>query len=206
MIRELAPKDLAWRCPMNWLPKKDSTSIKPASTIVAQDRAVDAIAFGLAMRGIGFNVFVTGMSGTGRLTTIKSFVEKLAETDEKPDDICFVFNFRKPEEPCAIFLTAGAGSRLKQGMDDLIDDLSTNLPAILNDREFRSRIERAVEPLQKKERQTIEAFEKEVSEAGFVLVRYRRDGHAAGDPSSDRGTALRSKNWASWWRRQAQGR
>jgi len=170
MIRELRPKDLAWVCPKGWLPKKDSTSIKPASTIVAQDRAVDAIAFGLAMRGIGFNVFVTGMSGTGRLTTIKSFVEKLAVADEKPDDICFVFNFRKPEEPCAIFLEAGAGGRLKEGMDELIADLATNLPAILNDREFRSRIDRAVEPLQRQERETIEAFEKEVSEAGFVLV------------------------------------
>jgi predicted ATP-dependent protease len=170
MIRELKAKDLAWRCPASWLPKKDATSIKPATTIVAQDRAVDAIAFGLAMRGIGFNVFVTGMSGTGRLTTIKSFVEKLAEADEKPDDICFVFNFRKPEEPSAIFLEAGAGMRLKEGMNELIDELASNLPTILNDREFRSRIERAVEPLQKKERETIEAFEKEVGEAGFVLV------------------------------------
>ena len=170
MIRELKTKDLAWRCPVSWLPKKDSRSIKPATTIVAQDRAVDAIAFGLAMRGIGFNVFVTGMSGTGRLTTIKSFVEKLAEADEKPDDICFVFNFRKPEEPSAIFLEAGAGMRLKDGMNELIEDLASNLPAILNDREFRSRIERAVEPLQKKEHDAIESFEKEVGEAGFVLV------------------------------------
>ena len=170
MIRELKAKDLAWRCPVSWLPKKDSTSIEPATTIVAQDRAVDAIAFGLAMRGIGFNVFVTGMYGTGRLTTIKSFVEKLAEADEKPDDICFVFNFRKPEEPSAIFLKAGAGMRLKEGMKELIDELANNLPTILNDREFRLRIERAVEPLQKKERETIEEFEKEVGEAGFVLV------------------------------------
>ncbi len=170
MTRELKPKDLAWRCPLSWLPRKDSTSIEPASTIVAQDRAVDAIAFGLAMRGIGFNVFVTGMSGTGRLTTIKSFVERLAEADEKPDDICFVFDFRKPEEPCAIFLEAGAGYRLKKGMEDLIEELATSVPAILNDREFRSRIERAVETLQRQERETIEAFEKEVGEAGFVLV------------------------------------
>ncbi|MCG6950178.1 MAG: AAA family ATPase [Acidobacteria bacterium] len=170
MIRELKPKDLAWRCPAGWLPRKDSTSIKPASTIVAQDRAVEAIAFGLAMRGIGFNVFVTGMSGTGRLTTIKSFVEKLAEADDRPEDICFVFNFRKPEEPSAIFLEAGAGFRLKEGMEELIEDLSTNLPVILNDRDFRSRIDRAVEPLQRKERQVIEAFEKEVADAGFVLV------------------------------------
>jgi lon-related putative ATP-dependent protease len=170
MIHELKAKDLTWRCPVSWLPKKDSTSIQPANTIVAQDRAVDAIGFGLAMRGIGFNVFVTGMSGTGRLTTIKSFVEKLAEADEKPDDICFVFNFRKPEEPSAVFLKAGAGCRLKEGMDELIEELSTSLPAILNDREFRSRIDRAVEPLQRQEREAIEAFEKEVGDAGFVLV------------------------------------
>ena len=170
MIRKLRAKELVWRCPKSWLPRKDSTAVKPASTIVAQDRAVEAIAFGLAMRGIGFNVFVTGLSGTGRLTTIKSFVERLAESEEKPDDICFVFNFRKPEEPCAVFLEAGAGCRLKEGMDDLVDELSENLPSILIDREFRSRIERAVEPLQRQERELIETFEKEVTESGFVLV------------------------------------
>ena len=170
MIRKLRANELVWRCPKSWLPRNDSTAIKPASTIVAQDRAVEAIAFGLAMRGIGFNVFVTGLSGTGRLTTIKSFVERLAKSEDKPDDICFVFNFRKPEEPCAIFLRAGAGCRLKGGMDDLVEELAENLPTILNDREFRSRIERAVEPLQRQEREVIETFEKEVNEAGFVLV------------------------------------
>ena len=46
MIHKLKAKDLTWRCPVSWLPKKDSTSIKPASTMVAQDRAVDAIGFG----------------------------------------------------------------------------------------------------------------------------------------------------------------
>ena len=170
MIRELKPKDLAWRCPLSWLPKTDSTTVKPATTIVAQDRAVEAIAFGLAVGGIGFNVFVTGMSGTGRLTTIKSFVERLAESKKRPDDICFVFNFRKPEEPSAVFLVAGAGCRLRDGMDDLIEELSENLPGILNDRDFRSRLERAVEPLQRQEREIISAFEKEVADAGFVLV------------------------------------
>jgi predicted ATP-dependent protease len=170
MIRKLRANELVWRCPKSWLPQRDSSAVKPASTIVAQDRAVEAIAFGLGMRGIGYNIFVTGMSGTGRLTTIKSFVEKLAETENRPDDICFVFNFRKPEEPCALFLETGKGSLLKQGMDDLIEELASNLPSILNDREFRSRLERAVEPLKNQEKQLIESFEKEVAEAGFVLV------------------------------------
>jgi predicted ATP-dependent protease len=170
MIRELKPKDLAWRCPKSWVPRKGTSAVEPATTIVAQDRAVEAIAFGLGIRGIGFNVFVTGMSGTGRLTTIKSFVERLAEGEARPDDICFVFNFRKPDEPCVLFLKAEAGRRLRNGMNDLIDELSENLPGILADREFRSRIERAVEPLQRQERELVTAFEKEVTDAGFLLV------------------------------------
>jgi len=170
MIRKLAAEDVVWRCPDSWIPKPDSTAVKPATTIVAQDRAVEAIAFGLGMHGIGYNIFVTGLSGTGRLTTIKSFVERLAEGEVRPDDVCFVFNFRKPEEPNALFLKAGAGCKLKDGMEDLVRELSENLPGILNDKDFRSRIERAVEPLQRQERELTEAFEKDVKEAGFSLV------------------------------------
>lgn len=170
MVRELSLKELAWSCPKSWLPARGSASIDPASSVVAQERAVEAMAFGLGMRGIGFNVFVTGISGTGRLTTIKSLVEQLANEDGRPEDICFVFNFHRPEEPCALFLEGGAGSRLRDGMDDLIDELSENLPGILNDREFRSRLERAVEPLQRREKELVEAFEKEVKEGGFSLV------------------------------------
>ena len=170
MIRKLASNELFWQCPEEWVPDPDSTAVEPATTIVAQDRAVEAIEFGLGMRSIGYNIFVTGLSGTGRLTTIKSFVERLAEGEERPDDVCFVFNFRKPEEPSALFLSAGAGNRLKDGMDDLVRQLSENLPAILGDKDFRSRIERAVEPLQKQERELTEAFENEVKEAGFTLV------------------------------------
>ncbi len=170
MIRELQAEDLAWRCPDDWLPEGGPEAIDPAPSIVAQDRAVEAIEFGLGIRGIGFNVFVTGMSGTGRLTTIKSFVERLAASDGSPEDICFVFNFRAPEEPCALILKAGAGARLRDGMDGLIDELSENLPGILADREFRSRIERAVKSLQDRERELIKTFEKKVTDAGFSLV------------------------------------
>lgn len=170
MIRELKPKDLAWRCPKSWVPRTGTAAVEPATTIVAQDRAVEAIAFGLGMRGLGFNVFVTGMSGTGRLTTIKSFVERLAEGEARSDDICVVFNFRKPDEPGVLLLKAEAGRRLRDGMNDLIEELSENLPGILADREFRSRIDRAVEPLQRQERELVVAFEKEVTEAGFSLV------------------------------------
>jgi len=170
MARQLTPEELAWRCPEEWLPWESSADLPPATTIVGQDRAVDAIAFGLAAGGIGYNVFVTGLSGTGRMTTIKSFLDQLAEEETTPDDVCFVANFRSPEEPSALFLKPGAGRRLADGMDHLVQELSDSLPSILVDKDFRKRIERAVADLQQQEKQLIEGFEEEVKEAGFELV------------------------------------
>jgi hypothetical protein len=104
MIRQLEVEDLAWMCPDDWLQWQGSAEIDAATTIVGQDRAVEAIGFGLAMPGIGYNVFVTGLSGTGRLTTIKQFLEHIDGDPEIPADVCFVRNFRKPEETRALLL------------------------------------------------------------------------------------------------------
>ena len=170
MIRKLAVDDLAWTCPDDWLSWSSSGEIEPASTIVGQDRAVEAIAFGLDMPGIGYNVFVTGLSGTGRLTTIKQYLEKVDGDHSSPDDVCYVYNFRNPEKPRVLFLVAGAGRRLRDGMDFLIEELAENLPKIILDKEFRSRIERAVKGFQIQEREMVEAFDREVREAGFSMV------------------------------------
>jgi len=170
MIRNLAIDDLAWTCPDDWLSWPNSGEIEPASTIVGQDRAVEAIDFGLGMPGIGYNVFVTGLSGTGRLTTIKRFLERTNGDLEAPDDVCFVHNFRNPEEPRALFLEAGAGLRLRDGMLALVEELAENLPKILNDKEFRQLMERSVEGLQSREREMVESFDREVREAGFSMV------------------------------------
>ena len=170
MVRELPVDELAWRCPEDWIEWQRSDEIEPASTIVGQDRAVEAIAFGLAVDSIGYNVFVTGLSGTGKLTTIKTFLEQLASDEDRPDDVCFVFNFRNPEEPCALFLEAGAGRRFQAAMDDMIRELAESLPVALADKDFRRRLDRAVADFQRQEKELVEGFEKEVREAGFSLV------------------------------------
>lgn len=170
MIRKLETGDLAWSCPEEWLTCTSSAEIAPASTIVGQDRAVEAMEFGLGMPGIGYNVFITGLSGTGRLTTVKRFLEQADGDRPVPDDVCFVHNFRNPEEPRALFLEAGAGRRLRDGMETLVDELSEAIPKIVNHKDFRVRIERAVAGFQTREREMVEAFDREVREAGFSMV------------------------------------
>lgn len=170
MARELSVDELAWKCPENWIEWQGSDEIEPATTIVGQNRAVEAIAFGLGLTSIGYNVFVTGLSGTGRLTTIKRFLDQLADDHTRPDDVCFVFNFKAPEEPSAVFLEPGAGGRFRDAMERLIRELSESLPRVLGDKDFRHQLERAVADLQNQEKALVEAFEEEVKQAGFSLV------------------------------------
>jgi len=170
MIRELSSGELRWVCPPDWLPEGGTESIEPAEGIVGQDRAVDAIAFGLEMPGVGFNVFVTGLSGTGRLTTIKQFLDRIARGGPVPKDVCFVFNPVMPEEPRALLLEPGAGRRLRDAMDRMVDELRETIPSLLAAKEFRERVELAVAGLRRRERDIIETFEAEVEKAGFRLV------------------------------------
>jgi len=170
MARELTVDEVAWRCPEEWLPWASSDELEPATTIVGQDRAVEAIELGLGIRGIGFNVFVAGLSGTGRLTTITRYLDGLPRDAEAPPDVCFVYNFRTPEEPRALRLAAGAGRRLSSAMDDLVAELADGIPRALQDKDLRSRLEQAVSDIRAEERKLLETFDAEVRSAGFSLV------------------------------------
>lgn len=169
-MRQVGLQELSWICPEGWVSWDSSSEVEPAATIVGQGRAIEAIAFGLGMKGVGYNVFVTGLSGTGRLTTIKQFLEGRADDQPTPDDVCYVYNFLRPEEPSAVFLEAGAGRRFRDCMNDLVRDLAETLPTMAKDQAFRKRIEKAVEGLRDQEKKDITAFETEVQEAGFALV------------------------------------
>ncbi len=170
MSRELEARELRWTCPLEWIPEGGTASVEPADGIVGQDRAVEAIAFGLEVPGVGFNVFVTGLSGTGRLTTIKQFLDRLAEDGPVPRDVCFVQNFDRPEEPRALQLEAGAGRRLRDGVARMVEELRETVPSLLAAKEFRERVELAVANLRRQERDIIGAFEAQVEKAGFRLV------------------------------------
>ncbi len=53
------------------------------------------------MKSIGYNVFVTGLSGTGKMTTIQSLLAEIDRSGRIPDDLCYVHNFRHPDSPAA---------------------------------------------------------------------------------------------------------
>ena len=111
---ELTPDKLAWTLDPKKIPFDSSDDCKACEGIIGQERALKAIQTGLDIRSLGYNIFVTGMVGTGRTTTIKQLLEKMRTEEEKPDDILYVNNFKIPDEPSLIMLPAGKGRLFKE--------------------------------------------------------------------------------------------
>ena len=170
MARELEASELRWHPPADWLPAASTAEIEPSRGIIGQERAVRALEFGLSIESLGFNVFVTGLTGTGRMTAIELHIRPLAASGQPPDDLCYVFNFARPEQPRLLRVKAGRGSVLRDGLDKLLKEMSGSLPGLFDGEEFQQRLEVAVEELKSKQQELIHGFETKVKKAGFTLV------------------------------------
>jgi lon-related putative ATP-dependent protease len=170
VARELAANELRWHCPEEWLPADSTSKIEPSQGIIGQARAVRALEFGLSVQSLGFNVFVTGLTGTGRMTAIELHMRPLADKGEAPDDLLFVYNFARPEQPRLLRLAAGRGAVLRERLDKLLRDMAKGLPTMFEGEEFHQRLELTLEDLKSKQQELIKSFEHKVREAGFTLV------------------------------------
>jgi len=169
-FKELSPGELRWTCTDELVPFKTTEECPYCDEIIGQEGALKAIQTGLDIKSLGYNIFITGMVGTGRTTTIKQLLERLKKGERTPNDILYVNNFKHPDEPVLIELPAGRGRLFAEAMGKLIAMLNVNIPALLKSKYYSEQRDQIVEKQQKKQKETLQAFEEEVSEQGFSMI------------------------------------
>ena len=110
---ELQYTQLKNSCFPNDLPFQTTAELEPLEGIIGQERAVKAFEFGLAVKMKGYNIYMSGPSGTGKTTYARCSTEKLAAGEPVPSDWCYVYNFKNPKEPVALSFVAGKGKKFK---------------------------------------------------------------------------------------------
>jgi ATP-dependent Lon protease len=172
-FEEVPIEKLRWRCDPNALPFKTTASIHPCDEIIGQERALEAIRLGLDIHSIGYNIFVTGLAGTGRFTTIKCVLEEMDKIDLKgniPNDLCYVNNFKNPDMPHMISLPAGQGNAFKKEMENFIEALKKKIPLFFENETYLNKKKEVVERFRNKQAEMFREFEKKVNKEGFALV------------------------------------
>src|SRR5512136_1345968 len=115
-----------------------SQELTNLETIVGQDRAIRAMQFGLGIKEKGFNVFVSGLPGTGRTTAVRGFLQEMARGRPVPDDWCYVYNFRDSYRPAALRLPPGLARQFQADMKALVAAARQGIRAAFETEEYAS--------------------------------------------------------------------
>jgi len=167
---EVPIEKLRWRCDPNSFPMETTEAIEPCQEIIGQERALEAIRVGLEIQSIGYNIFVTGLAGTGRFTTIKAAFEEMDVKGKIPNDLCYVNNFKNPDMPHMLSLPAGQGNGFKKEMETLIETLKKKVPLIFENENYLNKKKELVEGFRNRQAEMFREFEKKVNKEGFALV------------------------------------
>src|SRR3990172_6386092 len=136
MIQELSPEKLRKTFDPKSLGIHTTEKLKPLEGIIGQKRTVSALEFGLGIQEIGFNIYVAGPPGIGKMTAVKSFLERFARSRETPPDLCYVHNFEDPYHPKVLFLPAGKGRRFQKDLKNLIGHTRREVPKVFESEEY----------------------------------------------------------------------
>jgi len=169
-LPEISVGDLRWRCDPATIPFETTESCPLCDEIIGQERALKSLQTGLDIRSLGYNIFITGMVGTGRTTTIKQLLENLENGDQPPDDLLYVNNFKLPDEPTLLTLPAGKGAPFAAAMEQLIENLSSHIPDLLKSAYYTDHRDAIVEEQQGKQKELLQGFEGEASKNGFAVI------------------------------------
>jgi len=171
--RELTPQELRWTCE----PSKYELSVPESESkligVIGQDRAIRAMKMGIELYSPGYNVFVCGITGTGRTTTVKRILDKIKSSCPLPLDRCYVHNFREADKPRLIVLPRGKSREFRKDIGRFSREVASVIPRILESDEHSKRRERIVARHEQEGDRLIEKFEGKVEKQGFALKRIR---------------------------------
>ena len=169
MINKLSFEKLRKECDFNILSCKTTRDLAPLKEIIGQERAVRALKFGLGIKEKGFNVYVSGISGTGRTTAVKNFVDEIALSKTTPYDWCYVNNFSNQYDPKVIKLPAKQGKEFQKDLKNLIDTAKRNLPKAFESEDYSTKRDATIKTVEERRKMLFEELSKKAQNEGFLI-------------------------------------
>ncbi|MBM3706201.1 MAG: ATP-dependent protease, partial [Actinobacteria bacterium] len=169
MTKELHAKDLKVELDSKKLNCKSTSELEPLEGIIGQDRAVKALQFGLNIENDGFNIYVSGYSGTGRTTSVRGFVEELAREKPVPPDWCYVNYFRDPYQPNAIKLPPGKGKVFQEDVKNFIISVRNLLPKTFESKDYTEKRDAIIKGRESVKEKLLNELNDRAQQQGFVL-------------------------------------
>jgi len=168
-MRKLGYHELKNFCKADLLGFGTTADLDGAKRIIGQDRAVSAFNFGLATRRSGYNIYVAGVSGSGKTTFARHFAEIAAAENSASPDLCYVYNFKDAKQPKLLSLAAGCALAFKEDLEEMLDVLSAEIPKTFENKDFEEQRNDIIQRFEKKRDEELRAFTDEALSKDFKV-------------------------------------
>ncbi len=179
---------------------KDSEALN--ATFIGQERAREALIFGLGINTKGYNLYVMGEPATGRFTLVKDYIERQVAQLCAPDDWCYINNFDDERQPVALKFPPSGGKAFQKDMAALIDDVLDSLPIAFDNPGYQRRRTSISREFEQKYDAAIDAVER-YAQANDVAL-YEEGGSISFSPIIN-GKPIRDTDFASLTDEQREG-
>ncbi len=176
---QLKPEDLRWHCNPDVFEFDSTSDLEPMEGIIGQERALKAIRLGVDLRAPGYNIFIAGLSGSGKATTVKKMLEKISSNCPPLCDYAYVNNFKNPDSPLLLTFPIGKAKQFRQDLGSAIGILKNRIPQTLDSDMFTERRKQLVQEYNKQEQSLMNDFDQRLKEDNFTLVQVKVDGGGA---------------------------
>lgn len=170
MKTELNWQQVRWSCDPKLLKFKTTKDVTPINRIIGQDDAVDALRFAIESNAYGQNVYVRGLTGTGRMTMVSRILADIKPQLENKHEYCYVANFSQPDRPKLLTFYNGEGKLFCQKMEKLANYIEEDLKRVLESESVQLKKASIEEATQKKIRQLSQPFESEIKKHNLALL------------------------------------
>ncbi len=150
-------------------PVKSLSDLDDTVDFLGQERAKRALKFGLSTSRRGYNLFVMGNSGTGRISLVMRHLEAKAQIQGSQPDWIYVNNFDESREPWVIQLPASYGKKLVEDTEKMVGRLLVTIPAAFENPSYQRKKSAIDKSFNQKFDNAIEQVEKEANLNSFAL-------------------------------------
>jgi predicted ATP-dependent protease len=166
---------LRWECDPKIFDFECTKDLAPLGEFIGQERATRAVEFGLNMVNSGYNIYVAGLTGTGKTSMVKAYIERVIKERENSgntsalEDWCYLYNFKEPDCPQIAGLPQGKGKAFRDEISNLLDKIRRGLGQAFSSEEYKNQRKKTVEVAQAEQQKIFEEISSEARQQGFVL-------------------------------------
>jgi len=172
---EVPVKKLRWECDPGMFTFKCTRDLPPLREFIGQERATRAVELGLNITSDGYNIYVAGLTGTGKTSMVKAYIERVIREKEVQgksqvlEDWCYLYNFKDSDKPQIASLPQGKGKVFRNEITALLNKIRQGLGRTFSGEEYKKQRQQTIESGQVEQQKLFEKISSEARRQGFIL-------------------------------------